>query len=361
VHSDFIEYWTAARLLIQQGNPYSPAELLAAQRALGWMEDEALMMWNPPWTLSFLLAFGLLDYETSQLAWFLSHVLILFLGGQVLWKSSGGSPSQTSYPVLSVLSFAPAYFALLIGQIGPFVLLGLVGFLFGAKRKAWGLAGASLTLAAIKPHLVYLLWPALVLWTCREKNWRLAISFVASGVFLAIVPLLFDRHVYLNYVALLQSGAATRPLEWATPALGTALAQLFSIPGQWIRWLPGFLGLLWFLWYWSRHRGHWDWLAELPLLVTVSAATTSFAWTFDYVILLVAVVQVAAWISVSQPREAKAAIIAIHLALALMLVTLKFFVRNDFWYFWTAPSYLLLYLYARATIGAQASPRLLSR
>jgi hypothetical protein len=349
--NDFIEYWTATRLLLQGGNPYSPTELLAAQRTLGWAEAEPLMMWNPPWTLSFTLPFGLVDYETAQFVWFLSHALILFVGSQVLWKIYGGSARKSQYPMIAVLSFAPTYFALLLGQIGPLVLLGLIGFLASVKRNAWVLAGASLTIAAIKPHLLYLVWLALLFWTVKEKKWQPGIAFLAAGISFASLPLLFDREVYSHYFELLDRGGVVRPLEWATPSLGTALAQLFAVADAWIRWLPGLAGTVWLFWYWSRRNRQWDWMRELPLLLPVSIATASFAWTFDHIVLLPAVVQAAVWISQCEAKRKRATFIGMHVALAVTLVLMKIFVRNDFWYFWAAPAYLLLYLYARAAMG----------
>ena len=350
--NDFIEYWTATRLLLQGGNPYSPTELLAAQRALGWMETEPLMMWNPPWTLSFTLLFGLLDYDTAQFVWFVSHALILFVGSQVLWKIYGGSAGKSHYPVIAVLSFAPTYFALLLGQIGPLVLLGLIAFLASVKRYAWVLAGSTLTIAAIKPHLLYLVWLALLFWTVKEKKWQLSIAFLAAGISLSLLPLWFDGQVYSRYFQLLAAGGVVRPLDWATPSLGTALAQLFAIPDAWIRWLPGLAAAAWLFWYWSHRNRQWDWLTELPLLLSVSIATASFAWTFDHIVLLPAVVQAAVWVSQCEAKRKRAVIVGMYIMLAAALVLIKVFVRNDFWYFCTAPTYLLLFLYARASLGA---------
>jgi hypothetical protein len=82
--NDFVEYWAAARLLLNGGNPYSPAELIQMQREIGWSQPLPLIMWNPPWTLSFTLPFGLFDYGTRQFAWFLLHTLIVFVGSQSL-------------------------------------------------------------------------------------------------------------------------------------------------------------------------------------------------------------------------------------------------------------------------------------
>ena len=350
--NDFIEYWAATKLLLHGGNPYSPSELLATQQALGWSHAEPLMMWNPPWAFCFTLPFGLFDYPTAQFAWFLSHTLMIFVGAKLLWKTYGGSPQKSRYAGLSVLSFAPTYFALLLGQIGPLILLGLIAHLASVRKKVWRLAGASLILAAIKPHLLYLVWLALLLWMAKKRQWKVAVGFILAGMIAAGLPLLLQRDVYWQYFELLKSGAVIRPLKWATPSLGTAIAEFLAIPDAWIRWLPSVGGAVWFLWYWSRQAETWDWLTELPLLLLVSVATTSFGWTFDHVVLVPAVIQAAVWTSHSADWGRRAILIGGHISLGVILLISKVFVHNDFWYFWVAPTYLLFYLYVRATVGA---------
>src|SRR4051794_17668136 len=55
---DFIEYWAAAKLTLDGNNPYDPAQLLPLQVANGRQTDEAVMMWNPPWSLTVVLPLG---------------------------------------------------------------------------------------------------------------------------------------------------------------------------------------------------------------------------------------------------------------------------------------------------------------
>jgi hypothetical protein len=232
------------------------------------------------------------------------------------------------------------------------ILLGLIAFLASVKKRAWVLAGASLTIAAIKPHLLYLVWLASFMWTVKNAKWKFVVGFMLAGMSVASLPLLLDRQVYLQYFELLTTGVVIRPLDWATPSLGTALAELLAITDAWIRWLPSVSGAMWFLWYWSRHAATWDWLSELPLLVLVSVATASFAWTFDYVVLLPAAIQAAVWTSRSEDRVARAILIGTHIGLGGILLASKVFVLNDFWYFWLAPTLLLFYLAARAMVGS---------
>jgi hypothetical protein len=349
--NDFVEYWAAAKLLLSGGNPYSPAELLKNQQEIGWSQPIPLIMWNPPWTLSFTFPFGLVDYDTAQFVWFLFHTLIVFIGSHWLWQVYGGDPRKPRYASLSILTFAPTYFVLLLGQIGPLILLGLLGFLIFVRKRLWLLAGASVTLVSIKPHLLYLLWLALFVWIVNERQWRLLAGLIVAGAIVVSIPLVFNSAIYSQYIQLIGAGTVLRPLDWATPSLGTALGELLAIPGMWIRWLPTSFGAIWFLWYWSRRVTTWNWIFEIPLILLISVATASFAWTFDHIVLLPAVIQCAVWTARSERKQHQRLVIGIHVVFGAILIVAKVFVRNDFWYFWVAPAFLLFYLYVRANVG----------
>lgn len=351
--NDFVEYWVSARLLLTGGNPYSPAELLALERSVGWSKTEPLIMWNPPWTLSFIVPFGMLDYDTAQLLCFLIHTVIIFVGTQVLWRLYGGERKKRSYALIAVLSFIPVYFVLLLGQIGPLILLGVIAFLYFTQNRAWLLAGASVSLIAVKPHLLYLIWIVSALWVLQEHRWRMALGSLLAGLIITVIPLFWNSAIYLDYVQLLRSGGGVHPTEWATPTLGTALGAVLGDPNGWIRWLPTIGGTLWFLWYWSYRRKNWNWISELPLVLIVSVATASFAWTFDYVVLLPAVIQSAVWMVKNKIAWQRYMIVGVYIVLSVSLVVGKTITLNDFWYFWFAPMILLLYLYTRTRVAGQ--------
>jgi hypothetical protein len=65
---DFIEYWSASRLLLAGENPYSNDELTLLQRSFTGSET-LLIMWSLPWALSLLLPLGLLEYSASRWLW----------------------------------------------------------------------------------------------------------------------------------------------------------------------------------------------------------------------------------------------------------------------------------------------------
>ena len=80
--TDFVSFWATSRLLIDGGNPFSPVEVLELQRALGFNDANPLLIWHPPWTLSFLLPFGAMPFQFSQFCWLLMHVFFILLSAQ---------------------------------------------------------------------------------------------------------------------------------------------------------------------------------------------------------------------------------------------------------------------------------------
>src|SRR5207248_11516891 len=73
---DFVEYWAAGRLISSGENPYDADRMHELERAAGRTEP-GILMWNPPWTLSLVLPFGLLHVRTAHLLWLLLHLAVL--------------------------------------------------------------------------------------------------------------------------------------------------------------------------------------------------------------------------------------------------------------------------------------------
>src|SRR5438874_63177 len=86
---DFVEYWAAARLTLDGQNPYDPALLLPLQQAAGRATDEAVMMWNPPWSLAVVLPLGLVPARVAQLLWLLANLAAVGYCGDRLWLLAG--------------------------------------------------------------------------------------------------------------------------------------------------------------------------------------------------------------------------------------------------------------------------------
>ena len=231
VATDFVDFWAASRLLINGGNPFSPAEVLELQQSVGFREPKPLLMWNPPWTLSFILPIGILDYGLSQFVWLILHVFFVLFSAQRLWAIYSPTTRQPYLPWIAAFTLAPALMVLIIGQITPLVLLGIVGFLYFERKNQLIWAGVSTTVISIKPHLVFLFWIGLFLWTWKQRQWRVACGALMAGTIIATIPAIFDPAVYFQFLEMYRFPGRSTPFELPAPSIGSFLTR-YVAPGN---------------------------------------------------------------------------------------------------------------------------------
>jgi hypothetical protein len=239
-----------------------------------------------------LVPFALLDYPMSRIAWLLFSIILVIISAELLWKTYDGPPQKKWLSWLIVFTFSPTISVLEKGQTGCLVLMGLAGFLYFEKIRKYFLAGAFAALITIKPHLVYLFWPALLFWSIHRKNWTVLLSctltLLAASVLTTIInPQTF--HYYLNNLMF------HSPLMWATPTIGGYLRYyIFGVEQFWPQYIGPVIGIIFFIFYWMKEQLDWSWPKNTPVLVFASAITSLYSWTYDQVVLLVAVIK--AWI-----------------------------------------------------------------
>ena len=134
---DFVEYWAAGRLNAQGENPYDGAKLLPLEKEAGREtfpvdssgHEAAVMMWNPPWTLPVVMPLGLLDARVGQLLWLLLNLGVIVFCADWAWRYYQGPAAYRWLAWALAFTFVPTFIVLRAGQIGPLILLGIVGFL----------------------------------------------------------------------------------------------------------------------------------------------------------------------------------------------------------------------------------------
>ncbi len=330
---DFVEYWSAGRLLISGGNPYSPAEVLAVERSQGWKEPYPVMMYNPPWCLPLVFPLGALSFRSARLLWLgiqLASILASAIGLAALYAGKRHSP----LPIVLALSFFPSLLVLRTGQISALMLLGLSGFLINARRRPF-VAGVWVALVAAKPQLVFLLWPALLLWSVHRRSWRMLLGLSCAIGSASVVALVLDRSAFVQFVHLV----ANRPPDYVTPTIGTVLRLVFGPSRYGLQFLSCLVGFLWLLQFWRARRAAWAWAEHTPLLILVSLVTAPYGWPYDVVVALPALM--VAGLNARAPLP-----IAAYVAVDLLAMGLNLAGVDAAWYVWFAPALLGCYWWA---------------
>lgn len=349
---DFVEYWGAGRLNAAGQNPYDAHDLFVIERAVSTGLTDAIMMWNPPWTLAIAMPFGLLPAALSHCLWIALQMALLLIAVDRLWRLYDGPVQLRWLAWIVALGFAPSFFVLRMGQIGPLILLGVVGFLYFERRGQGAWAGACLALATVKPHLVLLLGGAVILWVIQRRRWSVLAGGTATLLAATAVALAANPEVVRQYL----DAMSHRPPEMLSPTLGTLLRLTFGVEHFRLQFVPMALGLVWLPLYWLRHRRHWVWTARAPVLLLAGFLTASYgAWPFDFVVLLVPVLQVLTRVA----RRPQPAVVGLALLgylgfniLALLLMNIRY--TDYYWYAWMTPMLLYCYLVLQSQTRSEA-------
>ena len=344
---DFSEYWAAARVVLEGGNPYDRDALFAVERAAIDRDtpENVVLMWNPPWAVPLMLPLGAMPFRTAQALWLLANLGILLWCATVLREMFGGSSASKPVAWLVAMAFPPSLFLLWIGQISAWMLLGISLFLWFGRRGRPFLAGLSATLLAIKPHLVLLFWLLLgVRGLYRDRRMLLGLAFGLCASMSA--ALLAQPRLLSQYLDAL----ADRPPQWQSPTFGSLLGV--ETGSSILTFAPVLAGVLWLAISEYRRRrepARSDfWVDRVPLLLLVSFATASYgAWPFDLVLLMPVVLAM----SVSPVRTRTAVLGGLGVAGLCATYALKL---PPHAYIWPAPWLLAMWL-TRTNIGVRGS------
>lgn len=338
---DFVEYWAAGRLNLSGGNPYDPTQLHPLELQTGSIEGEAVMMWNPPWLLTLVMPFGSLEYGLSRTLWLLLNVLLISISLNHLWILYGGVYELRWLAIVIGFTFVPILDGLKKGQTSALLLFGVVGFLYFTKQRRWWLAGISLVLLAVKPHILYLFLLAVVLWAVDRKQWKIILGFLFTLIATTAIAWVINPDVIQQYFVAIQNYP---PADWATPTLGGILRIIFGIERFWLQFLPTLIGSLWLLLHWLKNKKNWDWLEQTPILILVSTLTTAYGWSWDQTVSIIAVLQIAIipfpWVR----NLSSVLIVSSYLVIDLLALIIR---GNQLWSFWLAPALLIWYLVSK--------------
>ena len=339
---DFVSYWATGRQLIHHANPYDRNAISALEHAAGLDVRAVLIMRNPPWALPLAYPLGFLNLRVAAILWSLLLLACLLLSVRIA-QQLYGSPSNHLHWL--ALAFTPALICLTMGQTALFALLGLVLFLRWRGSRPF-LAGASLWLCALKPHLFMPFAAALAAWVLvspvSSRAWKVAAGAVAALALSSAVASLIDPYVWLDYTRLMRSPAVENEF---IPCLSSAIRQwidqLFDVQATWLQYLPAALSCIWAVVYFWRHRTTWDWKTNGSLLMLVSLVAAPYCWFYDQCLAIPALLEGA---YATRSRNLLAV-----LALAIFVMDIEICAVHVIspLYLWTAPAWLAWYLCAR--------------
>jgi len=339
---DFIEYWAAGQQLIHGANPYDGAAILPLQRGAGLEGNHPQVSFSPPVAFFLALPLGFVGANTGLVLWLLILLACLVASIRLIWAMHGHPANRLH---LLGYCFAPLMECLMAGQLGIFLLIGIVLFLYFYKTRPF-LAGAALLPCALKPHLFLPFAVVLLLWIVSRKTYRILAGFTVTLLASCALTLYFDVHVWSQYAQMMRTNGA---LDAWVPTLSATFRLLVNSHWVWLQFLPEAVGCGWALWYFWSRRAHWDWMDQGLLVLLVSAACTPYAWFTDESMLLPAVM---AGVYRADATGRSLLPFGLFAGAAMMEVFAEVPITTAY-YLWTVPAWIAWYLYATANRSDQ--------
>jgi len=195
--NDFYSRWRGTRALLLEGkDPYSEEVTLEIQRGMYGRpargDEDQVAFAYPLYVSLFILPLAFLPYPQAQALW-LSGLVFLTLATVIIilrtfdWKPSPGGLLALS---LWCLLLYPTARSVVLGQF-TIPVLALVALALWAMQRGWDfLAGCSLALATIKPQMIFLLIPFLLLWGLTQSRRRVVSGFIVVMMALLLISTL---------------------------------------------------------------------------------------------------------------------------------------------------------------------------
>lgn len=340
---DFVTYWASGQQLVHHADPYDSAAMMRIEQGAGLDASyNAGFMRNPPWGLPLAYPLGLFGLRAAAFLWSLVLLACLIVSVLMLWRMHGCPRNPLHW---LGFSFAPALLCLMMGQTSLFSLLGYALFLRLHHSRPF-LAGASLWLCALKPHLFLPFGVVLLAWILVSGSYKILAGAAAAMAASCAATSCIDPAAWSEYAQMMRTVGIEKEF---IPCLSVVLRLRFSPQTMSLQFLPVALGCAWALVYFLTRRHTWDWMKDGSLVMLVSIFLAPYCWLFDQCLAIPALLQ---GVYLTRSR-----LLLALLALASVVIEIELMSKvklPSMLYFWTAPAWLAWYLCVLGLKRAQA-------
>ena len=287
--NDFAAYWPVGRLLLAGQNPYDHGAIEALQYSVGDTLGGDSVVRYPPWALPLLLPFAALPYVVGWYLWILLQVFLVGASSVWLWHMLGGR-GKPGIPLAVAFGFPAGLFVALGGQIGGVLLLGVSLFLWAILNRRDVMAGACLGLLTLKPHLFLPLGLVVLLWSARDRRWKVPAAAVLTIIAGSVMSVALRPAIFSDYLVFL----STPGTSWQRAvAVGTAASTALGASAPWLQWIPAALVTVLVVALWARFANRFDWRRDLALILALGVVAAPYLLVHDLVLLVPALLTMA--------------------------------------------------------------------
>lgn len=346
--TDFKQYYTTSRLILEGYNPYDYERAGVIQRALGEKGD-IQVPYGPPTSLLPFIPIGWVDFVTAIQIQFVLNVSMLvvccFLWGAMLFSKQ---PMMPLFSTIAVVAWIPCLSLFGMGHVTSWTLFGFTLWCFLMQKQKPGLAGAALALSIIKPHLAF----GLVVYACvvglRQRQWKMLLGFVFTLKLMILATYFIRPSVWSEYLGSL---AQSNPTQWFNATLDGW--GRFNY-GSWFRIISGGIGLALLGWIvvlgWNRRReaSPEETSIQGALVLALWMAATPYAFSYDFILLLPAfLLALGSWLYRAYPNWMIVIVGWIMLDIAYVMMKGRWYEYQFFFIPWGGLALLMLLVMTR--------------
>ncbi len=324
---DFYALWSGSRLVAAGIDPYDEKHWCAETE--GTSVDATTASGQPAcpvryayplFTAVLLLPLGILPLAWASSLW-LSVSLVAALAAMALaWRAAAGSARGAPLLIAVVVGSEPFWLLIAGGQVSGVLALGVALSAFETARHERR-AGAALALAALKPNVLAIAAGVVALRGLLAREW----AFLAGGAAALLALFAISLPVRPSW-----------PIEWWAELFGRQIGHAAEYATGWgiaahdlgsLAWGVPLVGGLVAACLWLARGVPRDRVALLSLAVPLSLFATPYAWSYDFVVLIVPWAFVLARCERLAPAPARAlryALIAVAAPLTWILYLLAF-------------------------------------
>ncbi len=368
---DFIEYWSAGQLWLQGANPYDFNAMAQLQNDVGLQDENAIMMWNPPWTLVFMAPLLFLNFLDAAKLWIAINLVLIYCSALMLCKALDYKfKNGLIIPFATLLFFYPILSCLKWGQIGIFLMFGISALLYSLRYQQFFRAGLCLCILSLKPHLFLILALALGLEVILRKRYLIILGFLTGISVLALTSYAVSPIGVHTWVASLfpstSSGHGIEVTSWKVATL-PGIIRIFCENNQLaqsreLSWLATLLGTLFYFGYRIKNSSEPRWEIHLIPILCLSFFIAPHGWPYDFSSLalgqlVVLILALKSKVLTPSLVSKMGSLFAVSLACLLLL---NFGIKSQHQYFLFPVIFLIVYLAVIKNIEIHLSPKFAS-
>jgi hypothetical protein len=299
--NDFLPRYLGTRLFMVKGqSPYSEATTQEIQKMVygrpAEKEEDQVLFVYPFYSFLIFAPFALIkNYVLARAVWMTVLEISLFLLAGIGISLSRWRISRSMLVV--ILIFTALWYhsvrVVINGNASVLCALFLAAAFLAIRSEHDVLGGFLIALASIKPQMVVLLIPFVLIWASSQRRWLLFWSLLVSlGFLIATTVLLIPDWIWQNLVQIVAYPSYTQP---GSP--GAIFYQYLPGIGKQMGWVITVFtaGILFWEWRVALHRDYrWFlWTAYLTLVLTnligIRTATENYIALFPALIMVLAV------------------------------------------------------------------------